>query len=390
MDSLEEERKEAVRRYLSGESVFSISKNMARSRKWIYKWINRYDTENTNWHKSLSRAPHNIPHKTSLGIEELILKLRDKLKGEDTFYGPLSIQWTMEDLGYKEIPHESTIKSVLRRNGKTEEPESANGYKSKNIPYPKIKAKGEPNIVHEIDFLGPRYLEGGYCFYFLNIMDVGSHRAAVNITKNQRGVTTVNKLIVSWKKLGIPLYLKTDNAACFSGSNKYPRAFGEVIRLCLNLGVQPVFIPLSEPWRNGYIEKFQDTFQKMFLRKYYFKGAAELADKSDAFEKRHNEKYRYSYLKGKTPLQVMKNMNYKINKLPDNFQVPDLSKRPNKGFVHVIRFIRSDRILQIFGEKFTAPEEAIYQYVKAIIDIQNEKLFLLLQGKVIDEIPYKY
>lgn len=390
MNTLEGERKEAVRRYLSGEPVMSISKDMGRSRPWIYKWIDRYDPEDDNWYKSLSRAPHNIPHKTPPGTEDLILKLRKKLKDEGTFYGPLPIQWAMEDLGYKEIPHQNTIKNVLRRNGKIEEPKNSNGYKSKNIPYPKIESKGKPNKVHEMDFLGPRYLEGGYCFYCLNVMDVGSHRSIINITENQRGVTAVNKLVLTWKKLGVPKYLKMDNAACFIGSHEHPKAFGKVIRLCLNLGIQPVFIPLSEPWRNGYIEKFQDTFQKMFLRKYYIKGPEELRDMSETFEKRHNEKYRYSYLKGKTPMRAMKDMDYKINKLPDNFQVPDLSKRPNNGFVHIIRFIRSDGILQIFGEKFTAPQETIYQYVKALIDVQNKKLFLLLQGKVIEEMPYEY
>jgi putative transposase len=68
--------------------------------------------------------------------------------------------------------------------------------------------------------------------------------------------------------------------------------------------------------------------------------------------------------------------------------VPDLKERPKKGFIHVIRFIRSDRILQIFGERFIAPEETIYQYVKATIDVQNDKLFLFLHGKVIKEMPY--
>jgi putative transposase len=388
MGTLEDERKEAVRRYLSGESVTSISRNMGRSRKWLYKWLNRYNPKDPNWYKGLSRAPHNIPHKTPPGTEDLILKIREKLKTGGTFYGPLSIQWTMEDLGYEQIPHESTIKNILRRNGKIEQRKSVNCYKPKNIPYPKIEPKGEPNILHEMDFLGPRYLEGGYCFYSLNIMDVGSHRVAINITKNQMGITAVDKLISSWQKLGVPKYLKADNEICFRGSNKYPRAFGAVIRLCLNLGIEPVFIPLSEPWRNGYIEKFQDTFQKMFLRKYYFQGPKELRRKAKTFEKRHNEKYRYSYLKGKTPMQSIKDIDYKIKRLSSNFQVPDLKERPKKGFIHVIRFIRSDRILQIFGERFIAPEETIYQYVKATIDVQNDKLFLFLHGKVIKEMPY--
>jgi len=43
MGTLEEDRKEAVRRYLSGESVTSISRNIERSRTWLYKWLDRYN-----------------------------------------------------------------------------------------------------------------------------------------------------------------------------------------------------------------------------------------------------------------------------------------------------------------------------------------------------------
>lgn len=390
MEKLEGERKEAIKRYLSCEPVEAIFREIGRSKRWFYKWIGRYDPKDPYWYKSRSRAPHNTPHKTPPGIEDVVLKIREKLKKEDTFYGPLAIQWTMEDLGYNEIPHENTIKKILKRNGKIEPHKSKNEYKPKNIPYPKIEVDMKPNIVHEADFLGPRYLEGGYCFYFLNIMDVGTHRVALNITEDYRGTTSVKRFVSSWQRLGIPKYLKLDNQSCFRGSNRYPRGFGFVIRLCLNLNIEPVFIPLSEPWRNGYIEKFQDTFQKMFLRKYHFRNPEELMSRAVAFERRHNEKYRYSYLKGKAPVQAFNDRKCSIEKLPKDFRMPNLKERPNEGFIHVIRFIRSDRILQIFGEKFTAPKEAVYQYVKATIDLKEEKIFLHLYGKVIEEIDYSY
>lgn len=221
-------------------------------------------------------------------------------------------------------------------------------------------------------------------------MDVGTHRVALNITDNQCGDTAVAKLTSSWQRIGIPEYLQMDNAVCLRGSNRYPRAFGEVIRLCLHLKVVPVFIPLSEPWRNGHIEKFQDTFQKMFLRKYYFENPQDLKNRAKDFEQRHNKRYRYSYLKGKSPMQALKNSNCKINKLPEDFKVPNLKERPKEGLIHVIRFIRSDRVLPIFGEKFTAPKEAVYQYIKAIIDVKKSKLFLKINGKVIDIRDYSY
>ncbi|MEJ2355187.1 MAG: hypothetical protein P8Y62_04705 [candidate division WOR-3 bacterium] len=362
MSILEKERKEAVRRYLSGDSIEYICNDLRKSARWLYKWIKRYKSGNSEWFKNKSRAPNNIPHKTPNHIEETVIEIRHKLKENDGFYGPLSIQWEMEDIGCNYIPHENTIKNILRRNGEIEQEIISKHYKPRGIPYPKIEAKGRVNLLHEMDYLGPRYLNGGYRFYSLNIME----------------------------KLGVPQYLKTDNEVCFRGSNKHPRAFGKVIRLCLNLGVEPIFIPLSEPWRNGYIEKFQDTCQKMFMRKYFFKDPKELNKMANSFERRHNEKYRYSYLRGKTPLQSIKGSEDKIKKLSNKFQMPNLKERPNEGFIHVIRFIRSDKILQIFGEKFTVPEETVHSYIKATIDVQREKLSLFLQNKLIKEINYPY
>lgn len=158
MDTLEEERVEAVRRYLSGESAESICEDIGRSERWLYKWLSRYNPSNPEWNKDHSRAPNNISNKTPGEIEKTVLRIRDQLKSNCGFYGSLSIQWTMEDLGYKNIPHENTIKKILKRNGRIELPKSSNSYKPKNIPYPKIETDRKPNILHEMDYLGPRYL----------------------------------------------------------------------------------------------------------------------------------------------------------------------------------------------------------------------------------------
>jgi len=37
----------------------------------------------------------------------------------------------------------------------------------------------------------------------------------------------------------------------FHDSNKHPRSFGIILKTCLYFGIQPVFIPIAEPWGNG-------------------------------------------------------------------------------------------------------------------------------------------
>lgn len=80
----------------------------------------------------------------------------------------------------------------------------------------------------------------------------------------------VRGLLYVWKNIGKPDFIQFDNELSFRGSNLYPNSLGLVIRMCLALRVQVIFIPAGEPWRNGVVEKFQDVFDKMFYHKQFF------------------------------------------------------------------------------------------------------------------------
>ena len=99
----EEERIDAVDRYLKGERPSQICKSLGRSRVWLRKWIGRYnDSEKSSkmeWFTDKSRAPKNVHRKTDSEIEQLVINVRKSLvKGitEDTKYrgiGAVEIQF---------------------------------------------------------------------------------------------------------------------------------------------------------------------------------------------------------------------------------------------------------------------------------------------------------
>jgi hypothetical protein len=105
--------------------------------------------------------------------------------------------------------------------------------------------------------------------------------------------------------MGIPQNLQVDNELSFYGSPTHPRGMGPLIRLCLHRGVEPWFIPMAEPWRNGVVEKFNDHHQQCFLGKIPMATEGDLLAESLAFEQRHNRSYRYSKIGGKTPLKAL-------------------------------------------------------------------------------------
>ena len=63
--------------------------------------------------------------------------------------------------------------------------------------------------------------------------------------------------------------------------------------------------------------------------------------------------------------------------------------KPETGRYHLIRFIRSDGLLDILGEKFSVPPEAHYEYVRATVNVGSQLMTLHLNGATIDEISYR-
>ena len=219
-------------------------------------------------------------------------------------------------------------------------------------------------------------------------MDVFSHQVYIESQRNKQDQQVANSLLRSWKVMGLPDFLQLDNELSFRGSNKYPRSFGLVIRLCLHFGVQPVFIPAGEPWRNGTIEKFNDTYNKKFFRRQWFPSYATLKRQSKNFQRFHNKHHRYSCLSGKTPNEVLKASNNNAITIGANTKLPQLDEIAD-GNVILIRFIRSNRVLDIFGEKFKVSKELIYSYVKAVIVTKIHRLQLYLGDELIDAFDYR-
>ena len=219
------------------------------------------------------------------------------------------------------------------------------------------------------------------------MMDIFSHQVYIESQRTKEDRQVASSLLRCWKAMGLPDFLLLDNELSFRGSNKYPRSPGLVIRLCLHHGVQPVFIPISEPWRNGTIEKFNDTYNKKFFRRQWFPSYATLKRQSKNFQRFHNKHHRYSFLKGKTPLEVIQNDGFKPVTIGANTKLPKLEKVPD-GNIILIRFVRSDHMLDIFGEKFRVSKNLIYSYVKAVIVTSIGTLQIYLGNELAESFEY--
>jgi transposase InsO family protein len=292
----------------------------------------------------------------------------------------------MEDLGVKPLPSARTINRILARNELTHR--RTGKYKVKGTLYPALPS-ASPNQTHQADLVGPCYLKGPIRFYSLNIVDMATVRCSLHPSLFKSGQMVTDGLWESWKRMGIPERIQIDNAMSFFGSPAYPRGMGQLIRLCLHNGVQPWFIPMAEPWRNGMVENFNDRYQQKFLAKIVMASVDELQSGSLAFEQRHNSRYRYSKIKGSTPLKALAASNAQLRFPTKDVPPKHQLSKPEAGKYHVVRLIRSDLKLNIFGECFPAPPETELEYVVATIDVREQKLKLYLDKKQVEEYDYK-
>lgn len=191
-----------------------------------------------------------------------------------------------------------------------------------------------------------------------------------------------------WHRLGLPQHQQVDNEMVFYGSRAHPRGMGPLIRLCLTYNVEPWFIPPAEPWRNGVVDKFNDRWQQQGPLRQPLATFAALEAASRAFEQRHNGGRRYSKLGGKTPDQTFAQSGARLRFPPTTRAPRHPLPKPVRGRYHLIRFIRSDRRLDVFGEAFRLPAVAVYTYVRATIDVARQRLDVYLDDQVIAEHRY--
>ena len=110
-------RKQAIERYIKGESPKSIYTDLNRSKNWFFKWLRRYKTGNNDWHKGRSRSPKRMPSAIGEVEKQRIISVRTQLESQKfAQIGASAIKWELSKSGF-DFPSDRTINRVLKREG---------------------------------------------------------------------------------------------------------------------------------------------------------------------------------------------------------------------------------------------------------------------------------
>jgi len=113
--SQEHRRKQVVVRYLAGDKIEAICRDMHCSKSWLYKWKARYQADDPGWATGLSTQPRHKPSQTPQPIEQRVVKLRRTLVQSGQRGSAAAIQQGLKRQGIEPIPSLRTIYRILQR-----------------------------------------------------------------------------------------------------------------------------------------------------------------------------------------------------------------------------------------------------------------------------------
>src|SRR4030095_9837119 len=166
-------RKQALGLYLQGWKKSEIARKVQRSRRWVQRWIDRYEPDApTASLQDHSRAPKHISWAYPERIKRLGIQIRlerehgKRAKYQYTLVSAQAIYYEMRELGIAPLPTPATIHLWLKQAGRIRERKSR---KAPNPTYPELPCRAV-NDVQELDFKGPLYLQDRSRKYYLMVL----------------------------------------------------------------------------------------------------------------------------------------------------------------------------------------------------------------------------
>jgi putative transposase len=384
-------RQRAITLRLAGRSVKAICTGVGRSEVWFRKWWHRYLEAGPAGLYDLTRARHHVAESISPELERAILSIRRRLQAHATpatrysLIGAPAILAELKSLGIRPLPCERTIERVLERNGLTA-PRVRLAPLLPRQEYPGPQARAS-NQLHEVDLVGPIYLQGNRHRYYIWVCkDAFDGAVCLRLACSRRMDEVLWFLGECWKDLGLPEQVQFDNAREVAGWGPAARTLSRVIRLCLRYGVSPVFIPVGEPQFNGGVENFNGWFQEpLFQRR--FRRPGDLRRELTRLQEAVNTQHVHPRLQGQTPAQHRRGL--RLRKLPASFVVPTGRLPLSAGHVTFIRRVSVVGTVTVLSQKFRVGKRHRGLYLRLVVDTGRGQLTAYLNGRVLKRWPYK-
>ncbi len=272
----------AVRR---GDSRRQVARRLGVSLSTVRRWVDRAKErrlDRVDW-SDRSHVAHTI-HRTEAAIEEVVLMLRQELRKTSDLgeYGAVAIHDAMRARHSAAVPSVRTIGRILERRGaldarkRVRRPAPPRGW---YLPY----VAAQRDELDSFDIVEGLVIQGGTEVEVLNGISLHGGLAASWPGPPVRATAVVEALIGHWRQFGLPGYAQFDNDTRFQGAHQFPDTVGRVTRLCLHLGIVPVFAPPREPGFQAAVESYNGRWQAKVWARFHHPDRHALGQRSDRY-----------------------------------------------------------------------------------------------------------
>jgi hypothetical protein len=276
-----------VRLVRLGKSMHSVADKLKVGSSTVWRWAHRTDGQRLDRADFATRKPGRAWNRTDAELEQRIVELRQSLaatalgnSGARAIHNALRAQ-------VSPIPTSvATINRVLSRRGlqdgarRIRRPAPPKGWYLPQVMAGRLE-------LDSFDFIEELKIADGP---LVNVLTAKSlHGSLTDAWVLERLSTTASMplLLGRWQRDGLPGYAQFDNDMVFQGAHRFSDTVGRISRLCLALGVIPVFAPPAEHGMQNSIESFNALWQTKVWQRYRFSSIAELQARSAAYIAAH-------------------------------------------------------------------------------------------------------
>jgi putative transposase len=326
----------------------------------VHLWVERAGEQRldrVDW----ADRPH-TPHQTSrtdTALEDRVLTLRRELLNSDLGHcGAAAIRQTLQQEGGETVPSLRTLGRILERRGaldarrRVRRPPPPRGWY-----LPEVAAHRAE--LDSFDIVEGVVIKGGPEVAVLNGISLHGGLPASWPMTSVSAKIAAEMLVTHWRQCGLPAYAQFDNDTIFQGAHQFADTVGRVTRLCLSLGVVPVFAPPRETGFQAMIENYNGWWEAKVWARFEHTSLAELQERSA----------RYVAASRRSRLQ-------RIEAAPPRAPFPkdwslDL-QTPPKGLIIYLRRANDTGQVSLLGRTFVVSGQWAHRLVRAEVNLHAE------------------
>jgi hypothetical protein len=307
-----------------------------------------------------------IPRKTTrtdAAIADLVLTVRSELEKHSDlgFHGAEAIPESLKARKVESPPSVRTINRILERRG------ALDGQRRIRRPAPPPgwhlpEVASRRRELDSFDVVEGLVIKGGPQVEVLNGVSLhGGLAASWPMEASVTAKVVVASLIEHWRAFGLPGYAQFDNDTIFQGPHAHPDVIGRVSRLCLSLGVVPVFVVPHEFGFQSAIENSNGTWQAKVWSRFEHGSLPDLQGHSRGYVTalRRHRIDRIESAPRRRPF-------------PERWRL-DLQARP-QGRIIYLRRTSAVGTVEVLGRSFEVDEHWLHRLVRVEVDLDGDTI----------------